>query len=432
VTSIEQRPGAFARATYGMRAIRSRKLQLLLLAQLTSQAGYFTFYVSQAWLALELTNSPGLVTMISTAGVAPFLFFAIPAGALADRANRRRLMLGSRALTVVAFTAEGLLVATGLIQPWHMLTVAFIAGIGIAIDNPAQFKSIADAVRPDEIPSASALVALDFQVSVILGPILGGLLLEAYGPAPGIFAAAAGNVALLLCYLALRIPTARGQTGESPWIGAVQGLRFVFTSRVVGLCALLWSVMILVINPYQALMSVFARDEIHTGGFGLGLLLTAPGVGAIVGSTLAGYDRVFKPGVGAMATGLIVTGVALGVLGWAGGINAALWLLGALGVGFGFMYVLGNSIPLMATPLHLRGRVISVFLWLWGISPIGSTVAGFIAGETSTRVVFALAGQVAAVVGVLVLVLSFALGRRRHEAAPVVVAEVSGSRAAGG
>ncbi|MCC7390629.1 MAG: MFS transporter, partial [Phycisphaerales bacterium] len=268
MTSLERRPGAFARATYGMRAIRSRKLQLLLLAQLTSQAGYFTFYVSQAWLALELTNSPGLVTMISTAGVAPFLFFAIPAGALADRANRRRLMISSRVLAVTAFTVEGVLVATGLVQPWHMLVVAFIAGIGIAIDNPAQFKSIADAVRPDEIPSASALVALDFQVSVILGPILGGLLLEAYGPAPGIFAAAAGNVALILCYIALRIPTTRGHTDESPWVGAVQGLKFVFTNRVVGLCALLWCVMILVINPYQALMSVFARDEVRTGGFG--------------------------------------------------------------------------------------------------------------------------------------------------------------------
>lgn len=408
------RPARAGGAFYGLRALRSRTARLILLAQLTSQAGYFAFFVAQSWLALDLTNSPAIVSILATAGVLPFLFFSIPAGVLADRVNKRALMIGSRSLVVVAFLAEAALVASGLIQPWQMFVVVFIAGTGIVLDNPPQYKLLADSVPTEDIPSASALVSVIFQVSIIIGPLLGGLLLEAYGPSSGMIAVAVGNVLLIFCYLAIGIPTTKTKATGSELRGAAQGLKFVFTNRTVGLCAAVWAVGILVINPYQAVMSVFARDEIQTGGFGLGLLLTAPGIGALVGSTLAAYDRIIRPTIATMVVALALTGVAIAFTGWAQSLQTALLLLGLLGVGWGVLYVLANSITLMATPIDLRGRVIGVLLWMWGISPVGSATAGFVAGETNTRVVFALIGQIAVAfaIGMLALLIVLRLLRR--------------------
>ena len=397
-----------------------------MLGQFAAQTGYWSFYVAQAWLALQLTNDPAWVTVITTAGLMPFLLLSIPAGALADRVDRKRLVVVARVLAVIAFAAESLLVASGAITPWQMFLIAALAGAAIVTDNPAQYSLVGDFVPPEAIPSAASLISANLQLSIIAGPLLGGFVLAASGPAAGIALAAVGNCLLVLTYLPMRIPRRAPGTGSS-MVQAVQGLRFVLTNYTVGICALILAAAVLVVQPYQALMSVFVRDELHLGGFELGLLLTAPGVGALAGSAIAAYDRLVPPKLGTMAAAMGLSGTALAVLGWATGLGSALLLLGLLGFAWGVVFVLGTSIPLLATPQRLRGRVLSIFLMMWGMTPVGSTLAGVVADGAGTRTVFALAGQITvAFAGAMLVFLaaaSFARRRRWRSAAAPLMAE---------
>jgi MFS family permease len=398
---------------------------LLLLAQFTSWGGYYAFYVGQAWLALELTDSPAFVSLIATTIVVPFALFSIVGGALADRVNRRRLMIGCRIGVVTMYSVEGALAVAGLIEPWHMLALQFLTGVCIAFEYPAQIRLAADIVRPEQIPATSALMSVVYHVGLILGPLFGGYLLETVGAEGGMFAAAAGNAVMVGCYVLIRIPTGAMASTGSALKGALGGVAYVLRSPAVGFCALIWSAVILTVFPYQALMSVFVRDELAAGGFELGMLLTAPGVGALLGSIAATFDRLVPPTITSMAFALAVAGAALAVLGWATGMTQALVLLALLGSGFGVIYALSYSIPLIETPDELRGRVLGVFQFLWALSPVGSIVAGSIAGEASTRVVFALGGQAAAGLGLgiaaVFVIMGVARAGRRRPVAPATL-----------
>ncbi len=379
--------------------MRNRDFRLLMLAQFAAQTGYWSFYVAQGWLALQLTNSPGWVGLITTAGLIPFLFIALPAGVLADRVDLKRLMITSRTLVVFFHTCEAVLVATGLITPWQMLLMGLAAGTAMVVDNPAQSRLVGDFVRPDEIPSAASLNSANLQTSIILGPVLGGAMLATVGPAGGILMAAIGNAILLGAYAVMAIPRRPVHPPtEGAWTQFQQGVRFVASNGAVGASAAILALTILLVLPYQALMSVFVRDELHEGGFELGLLLTAPGLGALIGSTVAAYERLVPPRIPTMALGVAAAGASLAALGWATGMAGALPLLLALGAAWGIVYVMGTAIPLMHTPVALRGRVMSIFLMMWGMTPIGATAAGIVADTAGTRAVFALAGQ-----GVIVL-----------------------------
>src|SRR5262245_22988214 len=158
--------------------LKNARFDILLLAQFTSWAGYYAFYVGQAWLALELTDSPAFVSIVATTIVLPFALFAIPGGALADRVNRRRLQVGCRVGVVARSTLEAALALSGLILPWHMIALQFVTGVFIALEYPAQIRLAADIVRSDQIPAASAIMSVVYHLGLIGGPLLGGILLE--------------------------------------------------------------------------------------------------------------------------------------------------------------------------------------------------------------------------------------------------------------
>lgn len=394
---------------YGVRAFRHRNVRLLLLAQFTSNLGYSAFQVAQSWLALDLTDSPASVSLITSASLAPLLFFALPAGVMADRVNRRRLQIGSRSLAAVALLAEALLVTVGVIQPWQMVVLGFVAGAAVCVDNPAQYKLLAESGPIADIPSASALSSVVLQLSTIVGPLAGGVALQAFGPAAAILVAAAGNVILLVCYVAIRIPTARGAGGESAIRGIGRGLAFTFTHASVALAVATWAAGVAIVFPAQALLSVFARDEIATDGFGLGLLLTASGAGALVGATLGGYDRLIRPGVATMAVALATVGAALAAVGFAPDLTRSLLLLAGMGFGWGVVTVMAFTITLTFTPPELRGRGMGILIWVVGFSPVGSAGVGLIASATNSRTAYALGGYAA--IGFAALVLGLWLWR---------------------
>ena len=204
--------------------------------------------------------------------------------------------------------------------------------------------------------------------------------------------------------------------------GVGRGLAFTFTHASVALAVATWAAGVAIVFPSQALLSVFARDEIRTNGFGLGLLLTASGIGALVGATLGGYDRLLRPHVATMAVALAAVGAALTTVGFAPDLNRSLVLLGAMGFGWGIVTVMAFTITLTHTPPELRGRGMGMLIWVVGFSPAGSIGVGFVASATNSRTAYALAGYAAVGFAALVLGLWFVFGTRSlsRRATPVV------------
>lgn len=403
---------------HGARSLRNSNFRLLLFAQLTSQTGYSGFLVGQGWLALELTDSPLWVGVTSTAGLFPFLLLSLPAGVMADRLDRRRLLLTSRTVVTLAFLVEALLAMTGAIAAWQMLALALVAGTGIALDQPAQQRLTGDYLRPDEIPSGAAMVGVVFQLSIIIGPLVGGTLLAVSGPAACFLSAAIGNLLLILAYAAMRFPAKAEPSGHSAAREMRAGIAFAVRHPLVRRCGLLLGFTIFAILPYQSLMPVYVRDELGKGSFQLGLILTAPGIGALLGSWLAAYERIVPPATVSMAAGLVAAGLALFGLGWAGTMLTALPLLVGVGLAWGVIFPLGTSIPLLHTPAALRGRVLSLFFVMWGLQPLGSAAAGLGAGAAGTGPVFAVIGPAVAIVGVILAVREVRQGRANATANP--------------
>src|SRR5262245_19689625 len=168
----------------GLRALNHADFRLFFAAQLISQVGTWMQSVAQSWLVLQLTDSPLLLGLIGTLQFAPMLLFSVVSGAIADRLNKRRLLVATQlALAAQAFTLAAL-VATGHAQYWHVAVLAVLAGFANTVDNPARQSYVVEMVGRSSMANAVALNSAAFNGARIVGPALGGLVIARFGVMP--------------------------------------------------------------------------------------------------------------------------------------------------------------------------------------------------------------------------------------------------------
>lgn len=372
------RGGAFS-------ALRYRGIQLIVFGTTFAFTSFWTFNVAQGWLVLELTDSPALVGIVSACSNFPFLVISLFAGVVADRLDRRRVCLFSRVIVVGMMLTEATLYWTGLIEIWMMVILALGAGVGFSLDNPVRQSMVPDLVPPDELANAVALTFGFNNLTNILGPSIAGALLALAGPGWCFFGTAVGNFMLFSSYLPLKLPPRKVDRATSPMAQLKQGLRWVRRDEVF-YTLMIAAGMTAFVQPYQAMMPVFAKKALDVGTVQLGILLAAPGFGAVVGSfAVASAGRRGERGKLLFAGSLIA---AMGLLAFSVAPNflVALPLLAILGMANAFFMTLNNTIVLGRAPAELRGRIMSAVIVVWGLSPLGATVAGFVAGLTDVRI----------------------------------------------
>jgi MFS family permease len=336
---------------------------------------------AQGWLVLELTDSELLLGLVTAAGSLPILLFTLYAGVIADRRDKRDIILAAQCASLVLALALAVLTGTGTITIGWILGLVFLLGIANAFEIPTRQSFFVELVGKEDLTNAIALNSSAFNLTRVVGPALAGLVIGTAGIAACFFANAVSYLAVIAGLLAMRPrPARRSPVAESLRENMGEGLRFIWgqklTSALVGLVA----IASIFGFPYAMLLPVFARDVLHVGAPGLGWLLSATGAGALVGgitvAVIAGRVRR-GPLLLASAAGFAVL---IGAFSFSRSLPLSLALLAGAGFSVIPFTATVNALLQSLVPDELRGRVMGVYVFMFlGMTPLGSLQAGAMA-----------------------------------------------------
>lgn len=346
-----------------------------------SFVGSWVQNVAQSWLVYELTRSEFLLGVVGFASGVPMLFLAPIGGAIADRWNRRNILLITQSLFALSAFALAALTYAGAIRYEYIVALALLNGLVLTVDLPTRQSLVAHLVPRADLANGIALNAAAFHTARILGPAIGGLLLEWVGAAPCFLVNALSFSAILLALLSLRIqPSTDGRAPTGILQSLREGVAFVRARR--GLMLLWLNVLVLSTFglSYLVLLPVFAAEVLQVGKTGLGQLYTVAGIGSLAGLLLTARLS------GEVPRGWLVivaaNGFAWSVIGFALTTHPLLakGLLMLAGM-FGVMQLVSTNTALQtAAPDYLRGRVVSLHTWAINApAPFASLLIGKLA-----------------------------------------------------
>lgn len=384
-------------------ALRYRDFRLLLGGLFMALSGWWMIIVAQGWLVLEMTDSAAAVSLVGAMLSLPFLFLAPLSGVLADRVYRKHLLVITRSTVSVLMFVEGALILAGLIEVWHMVVLAFLAGSAFAADIPARQSLIPDTVPKSLVANAVAINVSVFSLTTIAGPIVGAGILATMGAGGCFIANGIGNAALAASIGLMRIPR-RTRTGTMSISGDfLSGLRHVRGERVVLVLLSVSLILTLTGRNWQQLAPVFVRDVFDSGETGLGVLYTAAGLGAVSGAIflVAVSHRERRSRI--YIASLTVAFSAIVAFALSPSLPAAAVAVIFVGIGMQLTETITQTVLLVDTPEHVRGRVVSISSLIWGLQPLGVLVAGVFADVFNPQL--AILGG--ALVGVALLLLLY-------------------------
>ncbi len=368
-------------------------------------AGQWIQQVTLGWLAYDLTGSPIALGAINGLRALPFLVVGPTAGVFADRMDRRKLLIAIQAVLVVTAICMGALVASGFVEVWHLFVFALITASFWAVNQPLRQTLVPNVVPRDALMNAIALNSLAFNITKVLGPTAGGFLIAAFGPGGNFFVQGVAYVCVMAAIYGMQVAPhdAAAARQSSVMANLREGLSYVKSSSVV--VGLMISALVpsIFAQPYQTLMPVFQKDVLHEGPGALGLMLAAPGVGAVMAALLLASLGGFRRKGILLLFALLMLGISLILFSRTTVLPLALLTLVGVGGCQVFYAATTNTMLQIIVPDELRGRVISIYMLDQGLSPAGALMAGvsthFVGAPTTIAVmgalIIALAGVVA-------------------------------------
>ena len=378
----------------GLRALRHRDFRLFWSGQLVSLIGTWMQSVGQSWLVLELTNSPFRLGLIGALQFGPILLFSFLSGAISDRVHKRRLLVGTQtALMLQAFTLSAL-VWSGHVQFWHVAVLAALYGLATTLDMPARQAFMAHLVPRADLMNAIALNSAVFNGARVVGPAAAGLLVARYGTAAAFLFNGLSFIAVIAALGAIRTAGApRPKSGLTMGAEIAEGVRYALGVPHIALVfSLLLSVSLFVVNM-NVLVPLLARDVLHEGAHGFGLLMASLGVGAVIGAL-------------AVAAATLLAGLSL-----VRHFGLAAALLMAMGFAQITFMTACNTTVQITVPDDLRGRIMGLYALVFaGMTPIGSLIMGSVAERWGVSTACAVGG----LMGLLLVTTLTLVWRQRH------------------
>ncbi len=380
-----------------IRSLRHRNFQLFFSGQLISLIGTWMQNVAQSWLVYRLTGSSLLLGVVSFAGQIPVFPIAPLAGMVADRLNRRTIVIITQTASMILAFILAALTLTKLVTVWELIALAALLGVVNAFDIPARQSFLVEMVGRDDLMNAIALNSSIFNSARIIGPAIAGILVASIGEGWCFFANAVSYIAVIIGLILMRIPPRVAErTITTAYEHIAEGFRFVRRTAPIRALLLLLGLVSLVGMPYTVLMPVFAKNILHGNARTLGVLGSAAGIGALTGAlTLASRRRVH--GLGRWVwMACVAFGVFLILFSLSRWYMLSVLLL--VPVGFSLMTQMGatNTLVQSMVPDRLRGRTMAVYSMMFmGMSPLGSILAGAAAERMGAPMTVALGGALA-------------------------------------
>ncbi len=383
------------------RALRHPDFRLFWAGNFLSNIGTWMQNVAQGWLVLQLTNSAFWLGFVGFAATIPILLFALIGGVIADHVNNRKLLIGTQTAMMISAFIMAALAYTHVINKQEIALLALATGIAMSLNTPSYQALVPRLVPREDLTNAIALNSAQFNMSRVLGPTLGGFAMALVGVAGNFFLNGLSFLAVILALTRIRYPR-RGAPSEGHlWDKLKQGFIYVFTHAHMAPLVVMTAIASLLALPYLVFVPYFARDVLHSGEPGLGLLMACSGFGAFLGAgTIAYQTRIHRRGVFVMRAA-----VAFFVSIMLFTFSRSFWLSGVLLMAAGYSMVIMiatiNTMLQHTAEESMRGRVMSIYSTAFlGLPPVGSLIAGLL-----TRVVtpaHAIAGMSAlALVGCL-------------------------------
>lgn len=376
-------PEPLAPATGALRlvsSLRYRDWRYLWSGLMFAQTGEWMDHLAINWLVLVQTNSPLALGTVNLVRGLPNMVFALPAGVVADRVDRRALMIWTQIGTLLCTAALAAMASAETIELWQIYVLLVLRGTVGAFNHPARASVVGDLVPRSDITNAIALHSATFNLTRMIGPAMAGFLIAAVSSAFVLWVhTAALAVALWTLVMMNRPPGARARPDASAWGTLVDGLIYISRQPVVLMLMLLGVVPFVLGQPYQSMLPVFAKDVLFVGPEGLGLLTTASATGALLGAfSIAGFGEFHRKGlvmmIGMIAFALFIVAFALSP--WPLVSALLLFLVGAANQAYAST---NATLIQIIVPSEYRGRVLGVHQLDRGFIPVGSFIAGAIA-----------------------------------------------------
>ncbi len=374
---------------------RHRNYRLFFAGQVVSVSGTWMQNVALAWLVIQLSPSPLALGLLAFCRFIPFTVFGLVAGTVADRIDNRKLVMTTQATSMALSVALATVAISNHAPLWLVYTLAALTGTVTVFDAPARQALTFQMVGRDELPNAVALNSSLFNASRVIGPAVAGVLIAAVGVG-SCFAVNAVTFLAVLTSLAMMRPeelyaVKRKEVPPTLFRGTREGLAYAARNENVRLVLFLVTIVASVGFNFHVILPLLASQTLQTGPEVFGLLSAAFGLGALVGALVsAGIGRaswrVLLLGTGGFSIALL----ALAPL---KSVAACSVLLFLVGIAFTTWTSNANSILQLNVPDHLRGRVLSLYLWAFaGLAPVGGLLAGWLADVGGTELSFVFSG----------------------------------------
>jgi MFS family permease len=363
------------------RPLIHRNFRIFWGGQTLSLIGTWMQAVGEGWLALQLSNSALLVGVVAGASALPVLLLSLYGGVVADRHDKLKLVRIAQSLLLVQASTLWWFTASGHLTIHWLIALATVNGLISAFEIPARQSFIVELVGRDDLVDAIALNSAGFNLARVIGPSVAAIVIGTLGAKWCFALNSMSYLAVLAGLFMIRVPVwQRVETGMSPLQGMLEGFRYMRDTPLVSVLVRVVGVTAIFGMPFLAMMPVVARNVLHSGATGYGILLTCVGIGALIGAlSLAALGQrmargtLFVWSTYGLSVGLVIFSMMHRLL------PAAIMLVF---VGFAMMLngALANGLMQSIAPDELRGRVVSAYVFVAvGLVPIGSFISGALA-----------------------------------------------------
>ncbi len=370
-------------------SLRQRNFRLFWFGQMISLTGSYMQSIGQTWLVLELTHSAFQLGLVGALQALPVLLFALVGGVLADRWPKRRVLFCTQAAAMIQALLLWALITTGTVQLWHVYVLALLLGLTNCLGRPTGQAFVVELVGRADLPNAVALNSSLSNLTRIVGPGLGGVIIAVSGVASLFLLNALSFIAVLA---ALALINSRDLHAQAPrhtnagarqttWQSLREGVDYVRNTPAVSLVILVVGLVLLFGSNFNVVLPFFATGVLHAGATGFGFLSGASGVGSLIASLWLAW-RNQKPTITRVLIGALVFGVLEAVFAVSRIYPLSLALIASVGAAEIVFTTLAVTMLQTVAPDHLRGRVMSVaILFFDGSLPLGYLLMGWLAGR---------------------------------------------------